>query len=303
MFGHAVAVGGDLMRAAALDAAYELGVFAGGAFTLVELADRASLGRGRQRLRPLLDVLVALGVLARDDGGEGARFVVAAVPARPTVPRDGWGRLAEVIRADRPLETTGDELERRYHHHLCVAGAPAAAALAPQLAGGHLLDLGGGAGTYTRAFLTAHPDARATIVDRPEVVALARVELAAFGERVTYVGGDATGVPLGDGHDVALLANVVHLHGEATCARLVAAAARAVKPGGMVAIKELRIDDARTGPLESLLFALGMAIYTDAGDVYPPAQLRAWLGGAGVEDVRELEVADGMCLAGHTTTS
>jgi 3-hydroxy-5-methyl-1-naphthoate 3-O-methyltransferase len=71
------------------------------------------------------------------------------------------------------------------------------------------------------------------------------------------------------------------------CARLCAAAARAVEPDGVVVIKDLRIDEDRTGPLEGLLFALNMAIYTDAGDVYPSSQLAAWLQNAGLVDIVE----------------
>jgi hypothetical protein len=60
-----------------------------------------------------------------------------------------------------------------------------------------------------------------------------------------------------------------------------------VAPGGVIVIKDLRIDDDRSGPLEGLLFALNMAVYTDAGDVYPASQLRAWLRDAGLIDIVE----------------
>ena len=55
---------------------------------------------------------------------------------------------------------------------------------------------------------------------------LARDELARYGERVRFIEGDALDVPLGEGYDTALLANVLHLHGTAACARLCAIAAR-----------------------------------------------------------------------------
>jgi hypothetical protein len=71
----------------------------------------------------------------------------------------------------------------------------------------------------------------------------------------------------------------------------VAAAARAVAPGGAVVIKDLRVDDDRSGPIEGLLFALNMAIYTDAGDVYSTAQLRAWLTEAGLVEIAEHRLA------------
>ncbi len=295
VFGIALGVGGDVLRAAAIDCGHELGVF-GVPRTLGAIADDARLGAGRRRLRALLDVLVAIGALVRT----GDRFAAGPdVPPRPVVVRAGWGLAADVIRRDRALPVEGGELELRYHRHLLAAGAAPARELAAHLGGGPLVDLGGGAGTYTRAFLTQHGEARATIVDFHDVLALARVELAPFGDRVRYVSGDAASAPIGTGFGVALLANVLHLHDAATCARLVAAAARAVAPGGLVAIKELRVDDDRRGPLEGLLFALNMALYTGGGDVYSTSQLRAWLAAAGLVDLREVALAtapDGICL-------
>ena len=80
---------------------------------------------------------------------------------------------------------------------------------------------------------------------------------------------------------------MLHLHSRAECARLVAAAAARVAPGGNVAIKDLRVDDDRSGPLQSLMFALNMAIYTGAGDLYEASQLRAWLEAAGLGEIAE----------------
>jgi SAM-dependent methyltransferase len=311
------------MRDAAVDAAYELGLFdalASGA-ALNELAEAIGV-RGRRRLRALLDVLVAFGVLARED----ERFVVAERPARPVVARAGWGLLADVIRNDRPLPPERGEAELRYHQHLLRAGAAAARELAPRLGprigtrvgmhatldigqatadphlaaslsdiGQHadatapfsLLDLGGGAGAYAAAFLDAHSGARATLVDSHDVIELAKPELARFPSRVRFVAGDARTAAIGDGYNVVLLANVLHLHGEATCRELCAVAARAVAPGGLVVIKDLGVDEDRRGPLEGLLFALNMAIYTVEGDVYEAPRVCRWLAAAGLVEIEQ----------------
>ncbi|HTL33663.1 MAG TPA: methyltransferase [Kofleriaceae bacterium] len=105
-----------------------------------------------------------------------------------------------------------------------------------------------------------------------------------------------------DEHDVVLLANVLHLHGERECAQLCAVAARAVRPGGRVVVKDLRIDDDRGGPIEGLLFALNMAVYTGGGSVYSASQIRVWLEAAGIErvEVKRFEVApDAFAIVGR----
>src|SRR5438045_729188 len=79
----------------------------------------------------------------------------------------------------------------RFHRHLAEVGAAAARALASHLAAAGvapraILDAGGGTGAYLAAFLDAWPSARATLVDRAEVVALARAALARLGDRVDF---------------------------------------------------------------------------------------------------------------------
>ena len=224
-------------------------------------------------------------------GDKLPRFAsVATVPAHPAVARAGWGLLADVIRQDRPLPAETEDTAgsvRRLHHHLASAGAAAARELVACLGTRSLLDLGAGAGAYSKAFLGARPGARATLVDTGEVLGLAAEWLGPLAERARLIEGDAATVDTGDGHGAVLLANLLHLHSPAMCARLCAAAARAVAPGGVVVIKDLRVDDGRKGPLEGLLFALNMAIYTEAGDVYATSQLRAWLADAGLVDIVE----------------
>lgn len=303
VFGNPVAVGGDFLRAAAIDAAYELGIFArlaAAPATLDELARATGVGSGHRRLRALCDVLAAIGAVTRPVPGV-ARFAAAAAspPPRTDVPRAGWGLLADVIRADRALPPGEGDVALRYQRHLAVAGADAARELASMLGRGPLLDLGCGLGTYSAAFLDATPEARATLCDHPDVLALAGAELARHRDRVRLVAGDARSAPVGAGHGAVLLANVLHLHDERVGAELCLAAARAVADDGVVVIKDLRIDEDRDGPLEGLLFALNMAVYTDGGDVYPVSQLRTWLAAAGLPAIEERRLAaapDGVVL-------
>jgi hypothetical protein len=282
---------------AALAAGHELGVFdalaGGGPMALDELAGAIGIAAGRQRLRALLDVLAALGAICADRST--GRFAVAPTPVpHPAVAQAGWGLLAEVIRDDRPLPVDAVDAHaglRRLHHHLASAGAEAAGELAASLGGTSLLDLGAGAGAYSKAFLVAYPTARATLVDTREVLGLAAEWLGPLADRCRFVDGDASTAFAGERYGAALLANVLHLHPPAMCAWLCAAAAGAVAPGGVVVIKDLRVDDDRSGPLEGLLFALNMAIYTEAGNVYSTSQLRAWLEDAGLVDVEERTLA------------
>lgn len=305
VFGFAVTAAGDVLRAAAIDAGYELGAFDGLARTLDELADANGIAKGRRRMRSLVDLLVAMGALARD----GERTVRAAPPERPVVAHTGWGTMVEVFRRDKALDVEGGEVERHYHAALAELGAAPAAELAPLLGslfgpllGGSLIDLGSGVGTYTAAYLDRFDDARATAVDFFDVVPLARPFLARFGDRVTVLSDEISTVQGSDAFDIALLADVIHLHDVRTCERLIARAARLVVPGGRLVIKELRVDEDRSAPVASLMFALNLAIYTGGGDVYRTSQLCEWLRAANLTAIEEHRLAsspDAIVIVAH----
>jgi hypothetical protein len=178
------------------------------------------------------------------------------------VPEEGWGRLAEVIRSDRPLEFTP-----AYHDHLDQAGAGAARALAERMIGWGrtLLDLGGGLGTYARAFVER--GGSALVIERPEVVARAK-------PGVDFESGDLFAVEK-SGFDLVLLCNVLHLYGEDECARL---CARARQMGRIVVVKDLD----RATPA-GVWFSLNMALFTPSGAVHSVEKIVEWLGGGEVE--------------------
>jgi SAM-dependent methyltransferase len=265
-----------------------------------------------------------------------ARYSYTRVPDRSPYPMvGGWGAIAEVIRTDTPLAIEDPDIAQRYQRHLVTASAPAARELATMLAplvavesaridgagidgvgidGARIdgrvraIDIGAGAGAYSRALLEADPRVHVTLVDHAEVIELARTELADFADRTRFLAGDARRIDLtregaddgrddgrdnqrddrrdavgdvgrdGGGFDLAIVANVLHLHAPAVCLELCAVAAHAVRTGGIVAIVDLG-----RGTLEGEMFALNMALYTEGGSVYSVDQIRTWLCDAGLE--------------------
>ena len=264
VFSAIVAQSRAYLREAAAQAAGALGIFALPP-ALLEPALRdptpeaaAALSRalglpGAHRLRALLNVLRLEGI-------------DRAPPPRPQPPH-GWGRLAEVIRTGRPLPEPREALAA-FHQHLRTAGAEAARELAVLLGAGPLLDLGGGTGAYTAAYLAAHPGEAATLADRAEVLALPGAPPEAVKLECNLLN-----VIYPEDQGVVLLANVLHLFGPADCARLVARARAALRPGGALVVKDL---DAQHPA--GIYFALNMALYTDAGEVHAVPAIERWLG-------------------------
>ena len=259
---------GEALEGAVVHAAQQLGALERLGREPASAASLArALGADPHRVRIVLGVLCGLGLL-EEVAGVYRRTAVPVPPTDP-MPEVGWGALAEVVRSGRPLDP-GDPAP--YQRHLTEVGRASAEALARRFPAARVLDLGGGLGTYARAWLRADPAADATVVDRPDIVALAEPEA-----RLTFVAGDVLDVPLRGQWPVVLLSNVLHLHGPETCRQLLARAATWVAPRGRLLVK-----DVRPGTRTSRLFAVSMALYTDAGDVWTAEDICDWVTAAGL---------------------
>jgi ubiquinone/menaquinone biosynthesis C-methylase UbiE len=147
----------------------------------------------------------------------------------------------------------------------------------------HLLDVGGGPGTYSMAFLEANPRLRATIVDLPEVLPIAEEQARKAGleERMAFQAGDLTCDPFRQGVDLILVSNIIHSYSAETNRDLIRRCHEALAPGGLLLVKDFLMEPDRSGPSYGLIFALHMLLHTDAGDTYTTDQVAEWTRQAG----------------------
>lgn len=123
----------------------------------------------------------------------------------------------------------------------------------------HFVDLGGGTGHLSLAFLDHYPNARATVFDLPQVIPLTR-ELTH--NRVHCLEGDffADELPPADCY---ALARILHDWSPPKIAVLLRKIYEALPPGGRLLICETLIDESRTGPTHALLQSLNMLACTE----------------------------------------
>jgi hypothetical protein len=146
-----------------------------------------------------------------------------------------------------------------------------------------LLDVGGGTGIYSIAFLQRQPSLRAIVWDRPKVLEVAREMAASYGvaDRLECRPGDMFVDPVPLGCDVMLLSNVLHDWDVPECRALLRRCSEALLAGGRLLIHDVFLNDALDGPLPVALYSAALFALTE-GRAYSAAEYRGWLTESGL---------------------
>ena len=294
--------------ACVLVAGAELGLFdalAKGAGTAHDVSSR--LGTDTRATTMLLDALTAMELLAKNGGryemvhgvadaltGSGSDSVLAMVRHMGTCLRH-WAQLGNVTitgrRADRTPSIRGAEADMEAFieamNEISRAMAPGMVqALGPPVFQ-RLLDVGGGPGTWTIAFLECAPQAMATLFDLPDVIPIAQKHIVAAGlaDRVRFVAGDFDAdAALPGPADLAWVSAIVHMNSRDENRALFAKVRGALVDGGQILIRDVIMEESRTSPREGAMFAINMLVNTPGGGTYTFAELSEDLCASGFSD-------------------
>jgi SAM-dependent methyltransferase len=290
------------------------GALGSGRLTVDQIAHR--LKCGKRGITVLLDALVALQVLNKRARRYSVPARVAAILTRDgsdsvlaMVQHQGnclrrWDQLARVIKTGKPARRVasirGEEGDTASFigamHDVSSREAPRLVRAIQPLPFKRLLDVGGGSGTWTIAFLRANPSAKATIFDLPQVIPLAgkRLRTAGLRPRVTLVEGNFHTDQLPAGFDLAWVSAIVHQNSRQQNRELFGKVHRALDNGGRMAIRDVLMEKSRTAPVSGALFAVNMLVGTEGGGTFTLEELRADLIAAGFIGARVVQHDEGM---------
>lgn len=167
--------------------------------------------------------------------------------------------------------------------------APIAAELLPRHSG-HLLDVAGGTGYFTYEWLLRNPEATATLLDRPSVLAVAAETLESFckqhpeatslSERVRFMPGDMLEDTLLSA-DIILAASVFHDWPADVCYTLARRFAEVLRPEGELWIHDAFLNDALDGPLPVTDYSAQL-FWVTKGRAYSRKEYRHMMEAAGL---------------------
>jgi len=213
-----------------------------------------------------------------------------------------WLRLADVVRDGQPAvavnqETEGTEFFSQLVENIIPMSYPSAQALGDHLKVSkakndiRVLDLAAGSGIWGIAVAQKSPRVRVTAVDWAGMIPTTKRITRKFGvaDRFQFIEGDLLEANFGTGYNIATLGHILHSEGEERSRRLLKKTFRALKSGGTIAIAEWLVNDERTEPLPSLMFAVQMLVNTEKGDTFSFNEIKSWLEEAGFKKVCKLE--------------
>ncbi len=314
-----------------LAAAAELDLFTpilehGGSLGAMEVA--AARGCDPKGAECLLDALAALAYLYKSGSGDNARYSVAPDFADMLDSRHPasfipmlrhmangqrlWvqiaARVKDGVEPQRNPSILGVEEDKRSfimgmgsiacHEAKEVTRVLSRAGVLPSSGESFsFIDVGGGSGSYAQAFLEAMPGSRGAVFDLPTGIAEARKRFAgtSTSERVELHTGDFYTDELPSGFDLAWISAVIHQHERKESRALYRKCFAALNPGGMLAVRDFIMNEARTFPCSGALFGVNMYIhYQGKGRVYTFDEVREDMETAGFRDVTLAVPSDSM---------
>lgn len=222
-----------------------------------------------------------------------------------------WGNLAEIVRTGyRPETSPGGEqpdgwvrtfIYGMYDMARLIAPVVAEALALPEELPLRALDVGGGHGGYSIALAQRYPHLTATVFELPPVVPVAQeiIEDAGLSERIQVQAGDFQQEELGAGYDLALVFGVLNGEPPAKRPALISKVYRALKPGGMIVLRDTVLNPDRAGPPEAAMFALQLLLATEGGGLDTLQDWTEWLTGVGFMLPETLELPE---WVGYTLT-
>jgi len=208
---------------------------------------------------------------------------------------ESWSNLDQAVRTGNPVRARVFKGEDERIESFIMGMFNTAMNLAPTLVTQidlsgrqHLLDLGGGPGTYAIHFCLNNPQLRATIYDLPTTRPFAQKTIEQFGlaDRIQFISGDYMEENIEGVYDVAWLSHILHAEGPGGCLRLIEKAVSVLEPGGTILVHDFILNNTMDGPPHPAIFSLNMLLGNPCGQSYSEEQIMDMLEKAGVKEIK-----------------
>ncbi len=310
--GQLLKISGNYWKACTLHAGIKLDVFTAIGSDLVASGDIAlKLEVDERGMTMLFNALSAMGLLTKTENNycntsaskaflskDSSQYIGYMIMHHHNLV-DSWSKLNKAVKTGKPVRESVTHEEGEGRESFLMGMFNLAMNLAPRLVikinlskRKHLLDLGGGPGTYAIHFCMNNPQLKATVYDLPTTRPFAQSTIEKFGleDRIDFMDGDYLEDGIKGLYDVAWLSHILHGEGPEDCRKIINKAVSAVEPGGIIIVHDFILDDTMDGPLFPALFSLNMLLGTEKGQSYSEKQIKKMLADAGVKDMQRIPI-------------
>jgi 2-polyprenyl-3-methyl-5-hydroxy-6-metoxy-1,4-benzoquinol methylase len=229
----------------------------------------------------------------------GTKYYQGDIISHSEIIWDRWASLDNILKTGKP------SLSRRNHTAFILGMHNLAILKAGEIIKGigldnvqKVLDLGGGPGTY--AIEMAKKGLDVSLFDLPETMKIAKKVAKQSGlakNSIKFMGGDFIQDDIGKDYDLILISQILHMFSEEVNMALISKCKKALSKNGKIVIHEFIINEDRTRPVCSSLFAINMLVNTSGGRTYSPVEISNWFRKAGFKKVSKKAVADGVLVS------
>ena len=190
---------------------------------------------------------------------------------------ESWSQLDQAVLTGEPIRSRSSFSKEEWRESFLLGMFNLAMNLAPQLVplielstNHHLLDLGGGPGTYAIHFCLNNPQLKATVFDLPTTKPFAEKTIEKFklSDRIDFMTGNYVDDEIQGKYDAAWLSHILHGEGPQTCRDIIQKTVSALEPGATIIVHDFILDNSMDGPLFPALFSLNMLLGTSSGQSY-----------------------------------
>jgi precorrin-6B methylase 2 len=155
-----------------------------------------------------------------------------------------------------------------------------------------MLDVGGGAATYSIAFAKSNPRLTSVVLDltNPLKVAQENIRRNGMSDQVSTWECSYWEADYKAEYDLVWISQIVHGLSERQSAELVHRSSAALRPGGRLIVHDSLLASNRASPYHAALFAVYMLAITEQGRCYTVEEAKNWLLDAGLKDVCRIEL-------------
>jgi predicted O-methyltransferase YrrM len=150
----------------------------------------------------------------------------------------------------------------------------------------NVLDIGGASGIYTSVLVTAFPNLRGAVFEKPPVDKVAGYSINKLGlsDKIDVVAGDMFHDSLPPGYDVHFISHVLHDWDLPEIKAVLKNSYNNLSPGGMIIIHDAHINKNKTGPLSVAEYSV-LLMFLSEGKCYSIAEMKDLLEEFGFTDI------------------